>query len=203
MSGLSNLASSTIQVGLQEWAAVCSGLGDGRLVLILRKGGIHERGGGLFAPEHDRFALLPGHLHQAVDRVATALRGSVTDTSLPPIPGRIRISHWAQVVRTWRCLDLLAVQSLQAESPYTPAEIATRFNYRDEPQIFALALRVHRFPTPYEVVDDPSYAGCRSWITLKESLVTAKSVPVLDTGYFTARLERIAAILDQAGRMPL
>jgi hypothetical protein len=194
--------SGTVAVGLQEWAAVCSGLGDGRLMLSLRKGGIHERGGGLFAPDHLRFALLPSHLHQTVDRVATGLRSAVAATSLPPVPGRIRVSHWAEVARTWRCRDLLAVQALAAESPYTPAEIATRFHYRDEPQIFVLALRIHRLPVPVEIVDDPAYAGCRSWIELNEAIATAGSVPVLDPGFFGARLGRIATLLDQAGHTP-
>ena len=45
--------------GLQEWAVCCRALGEGRITLVVRKGGIHERGGGLFALEHQRFALLP------------------------------------------------------------------------------------------------------------------------------------------------
>jgi hypothetical protein len=191
-----------LTVGLQEWAAVCSGLGDGRLMLVLRKGGIHERGGGLFAPEHARFALLPTHLHQSADRLASGLRGEIQVTRLPLESGAIRIGHWATVVRTWDCRDLVTIQSLAAESPYTPAELATRFNYRDEPRLFVMALRVYRLPTPVLIPDDPAYAGCRSWITLAAPLPTMGSVPVLATGFFEARLERLAALLDRAHLTP-
>ena len=191
-----------LSVGLQEWAVVCSGLGDGRLMLILRKGGIHERGGGLFSPEHPRFALLPSYLHQSSDRVATGMRGDVQGTRLPPEPGSIRISHWAEAVRTWDCRDLMSLQSLEAESPYTPAEIATRFAYRDEPRLFAVALRVYRLPVPVLIPDDPAYAGCRSWITLRAPLAPTGSIPVLASGFFEARLERISTLLHRAHLTP-
>ena len=54
--------------GLQEWAVCCRALGEGRLILTVRKGGIHERGGGLFALEQQRFALMPTYLHQDATR---------------------------------------------------------------------------------------------------------------------------------------
>ena len=74
-------------VALQEWAAICERLGDGRQVCIVRKGGIHERGGGIFALEHDRFALLPTYLHQDAARLRP---GTAVPTD--PSPGIHRVA---------------------------------------------------------------------------------------------------------------
>ena len=181
-----------LTVGLQEWAATCQALGDGRLTLLIRKGGIHERQGGLFVPEHERFALMPTHLHQEASRVAPTYAADVEAHRVPPLPGRIRIELWAEVVRTWRCTNLDGVLALGPELMWTPAEVAKRFAYRDQPWLHVLALRVFRLPQPVVIDDDPAYAGCRSWLTLTAPIATEGSVPVMDVGRFESRLERIA-----------
>ena len=47
----------------KEWAVICEALGEGRQVLILRKGGIAEARGE-FTIEHRRFWLFPTYVHQ-------------------------------------------------------------------------------------------------------------------------------------------
>ena len=187
---------SELPVALQEWAALCQALGDGRLLLTVRKGGIHERGGGLFKPEHERFALLPTHLHQDLARVQTAFVGDVQATKVPPEDGQLHIGLWAEVACVWKVTDLDALQGLGPELLWTPQELATRFAYRNEPWLHVLALRVMRLPAPLALPDDPAYAGCRSWIPLKQPIDVTDSVPVLSTGYFETRLDRIATVLS-------
>lgn len=194
---------SELAIALQEWAVCCRALGDGRLVLTLRKGGIHERGG-RFEPEHPRFLLLPSYLHQDSTRLAPSLAADMAAHRPTSEPGVIRIELWAETVRTWRARELSAVQSLGPELPWTADEVATRFRYRSslaggegEPYVHVLALRVHRLRTPVVIPADPAYGGCRSWITLAQAVDTARSAPVLGTGVFEARLERIAEILTE------
>lgn len=181
---------------LQEWAAVCEALGEGRLLLTARKGGIHERGGGLFTPEHQRFALLPSFLHQAPERLQPHFAGDVARV-VPPPAGILRISLWAEVAQIWKAQELLAVQALGPELPWTPSELATRFAYRDQPHLFILALRIHRLPVPVELPDDPFYAGCRSWIPLKTPINPAGSIPVVGTGEFGIRTARIGTTIGK------
>lgn len=187
---------SELAVGLQEWAACCRALGDGRLVLTVRKGGIHERGGGLFRPEHDRFLLMPTHLHQDQARVAGPFAADVTETKVDPAPGKHRIGLWAEVACVWKVTDLSELHSVGPELMWTPHELETRFTYRDQPFLFVLALRVMRLPTPIEIADDPSYAGCRSWIPLKTPVNIDNSRPVVSSGYFEARLDRLNTALS-------
>ncbi len=195
MTGTDAAQRETLRTGLQEWAACCRVLAAGRGMLIVRKGGIHERGGGLFQPEHERFLLLPSWLHQAPERLKPAYAGDVT---ADPAPGRIRIEAWAEVVGTWKATDLARVRALGDELIWSDAELATRFAYRDQPWLYVLALRVRRLPTIADIVDEPAYAGCRSWVPLKLAVDTAGSRPAIDDASFAQRLAHVARTLESA-----
>ncbi len=189
------MSPAILAVGLQEWAACCQGLGDGRLALAVRKGGIHEHQGGLFAPEHERFALLPTRLHQDARRLRPAYVGDVAAPDDAPF-GMIRVMAWAEVARVWKATDLGRVLALGDELAWTEAELTTRFRYRDQPFLYVLALRVWHLPAPRDIPDLPAYAGCRSWIPLRDQVDPAGSVPALADADFAARLARIAHTLD-------
>ena len=196
MSFVTGDPSAALAIGLQEWAAVCRALGAGRLVLAVRKGGIHERGGGLFQLEHQRFALLPTYLHQDASRLRPEHAAGFTTDAVDPSPGTLRVACWAEVARIWKVADLARVQALDQELLWSDAELATRFRYRDQPWLYVVALRVHRLPAVQAIADHPSYAGCRSWIPLKEPISTTGSTPVLDDAVFASRLSAISAELD-------
>jgi hypothetical protein len=192
MSDASTEVPASLAIGLQEWAVCCRALLDGRLALAVRKGGIHERGGGLFRLEHERFALLPTHLHQDPARLLPAFAGGCRPD---PSPGAIAVAGWAEATRIWKIGDLARVQALGEELAWTPAELAARFAYRDQPWLHVVALRAWRLPAPRVIPDHPSYAGCRSWVPLREPIALAGSSPALGEAAFASRLERIAAVL--------
>lgn len=178
-----------LAVALQEWAAICGLLGSGGLMLAVRKGGIHERGGGLFALEYERFALLPTYLHQDAARLRPGI--AVPED---PAPGSLRLSLWAEAARIWRIDERSRLDGL--DLPWTAGELDSRFAYRNQPLLFVVALRVHRLQAPVEIADSPSYAGCRSWLPLREQIDTAGSTAVLDDRAFAARLAAIDAQLS-------
>ena len=182
-----------LTVALQEWAAVCVALGEGRVVLTLRKGGIHEHGGELFRPEHQRFVLFPTYLHQEPAKLQPHFAHLVS--TVDPSPGVHRVALWAEVAHVWKITDLATIHALGPELPWTVAEIDKRFAYRDEPWLYVMALRIHRFKTPLEMADHASYAGCRSWIPLQQPVSVAESSPVLSNGLFEIRLDRLNTVL--------
>jgi hypothetical protein len=178
--------------GLQEWAVCCRALGEGRITLTVRKGGIHERGGGLFALEQQRFALMPTYLHQEATRVLPAYAGTYFGAvAADPEPGVITIAWWAEAARIWKVDDLARVQALGSELLWHGDELARRFAYRDQPWLYVVALRIHRLAQPVAMPDHPSYAGCRSWIPLKQPIPTVGSTAVLND---TTHARRLAAI---------
>jgi hypothetical protein len=187
----------SLDVALQEWSSVCAALGDGRLTLLVRKGGIHERGGGLFIPEHERFALWPTHLHESPERLrpgsAELQLGSLA-LSTESTDGVISII--AQSVKVFKVTDLAKLLTLGDELLWTDAELATRFAYRNQPHLYVLVLRILRLPAPVIIPDDPSYAGCRSWLRLKTNVPVTGAVPVLNDATFVRRLSRISSVLE-------
>src|SRR5579862_1393006 len=86
-----------LAVALQEWAACCQALLSGRLILVVRKGGIHERQGGGFSIAHQRFALLPTHAHQRAGRLRPELAALGTGAPEPTPPGTLAVAGWAQL----------------------------------------------------------------------------------------------------------
>ena len=57
---------SRCQIALKEWAVTVQALAQGRQVLLLRKGGIHEEGKD-FRVVHPEFLLYPTYEHQRED----------------------------------------------------------------------------------------------------------------------------------------
>jgi len=185
-----------LRIGLQEWSVCVQALALGRSCLLIRKGGIHEPRGGLFTPEHARFALLPSYLHQAAERLHPQYGGAFLAQAVASAqPGMIPVTAWAEVARVWKSTDLASVQALGAEVPWSAAEIATRFAYRAQPFLFVLALRVQRLPALLALPDRPSYGGCRSWISLEDPVPTDGSVPVISDADWSDRLTHLDGLL--------
>ncbi len=189
--------SGSLAIALREWAVVCAALTAGQTVLAVRKGGIHERGGGLFAPEHERFLLLPSWLHQDAARLRPDVAEAWADVLAgDALPGTIALSAWATVERTWKIADARVLDRLADELVLSLAEARTRFAYRDQPWLYVLALRVHHLPAAVHLPDDAAYAGCRSWVPLRGTVPLAGSEPVLSDPAFADRLAALSAILD-------
>jgi hypothetical protein len=186
-----------LRIALQEWAVCIRALESGSSCVLIRKGGIHEPQGGLFAPEHPRFVLLPSFLHQSSERLRETYQGAFLQAvSVNPQPGIIPVSAYAEVVRVWKCLDLAAIQGLGTELVWSDAEIQSRFSYRQQPWLYVLALRVHRLAELVKLPDRPSYGGCRSWITLEDPVATTESTPAIRDDAFAERMRAIAGKLD-------
>jgi hypothetical protein len=189
-------AADRLRVGLQEWAVTCSALAAGATVVVVRKGGIHERHGGLFSLDHERFALIETRLHQDASRLRPDVAAAYADRLLPdPRPGRLHVAVWAEAVRIWRVTDRRRLDALDDELIWTPAELDARFAYRGEPFLHVVALRVHRLGRMQDLPDRPQYAGCRSWIPLADPVDTADSQAVLTDAQFAERLARLAEAL--------
>ena len=86
------------RVAFKEWAAVCHALAAGIQSVILRKGGIAERGGS-FHPEYSRFWLYPTYFHEPRAGGVRPEYGSLLDAAERdrPTPGTVRLSHVAEV----------------------------------------------------------------------------------------------------------
>lgn len=152
-------------IALKEWAIVCDLLLEGRLSLLLRKGGIHEAGGpGEFELEHPRFLLFPSWMHQKPEMIKPDVRPRVR--VLTQEPAEITFAGVGEVARIWQVPGRAAVDRLDGLHCWTPAQIDMRFNYRPENPLYLMAVRVFRLAQPRTVKNLPQYAGCKSWVPL-------------------------------------
>jgi hypothetical protein len=181
--------------GLQEWSVLCRALASGATTLVVRKGGIHERHGGLFALEHERFVLMPTYLHQGAGRVRAEFSAEVETSD--PQPGQLTLRAWAQVAHIWRIAELTKAQALAHECALNADEIAQRFAYRGEPFLFVVVLRAFRFAQPLIIADEPRFAGCRSWVSLSSPISVQGTAPVIADSEFAQRCAAIARVLGQ------
>ncbi len=192
-----------LRIGLQEWAVCARALSEGRSILIVRKGGIHEPRGGLFRPEHERFALLPTFLHQGAERLRAAYGGAYfAETAKPSANATIPVAAWAEVAQVWRLEDAGRLLALGDDIPWSEAELETRLAYRGQRWLFALALRVRVLERAIALPDKPNYAGCRSWIALDDAVPTEPAKPALDDARWSERLARVRAALGAGTAAP-
>src|SRR6266852_1913065 len=98
---------------LKEWANAIEALGKGEQVILIRKGGIADP---TFGVEAERFYLFPTYFHQAEK----------------PSDPRIAITHWCEVVRTWRVRDLDVLYRLEPFVIFPRDALEERYRFRTD-----------------------------------------------------------------------
>src|SRR5262245_37580740 len=166
-------------LALKEWAVVVHALGTGKQIVLLRKGGLHERHG-RFTTEPKEFFLFPTYVHQMAQGVTNdATAGLQTVMALRPTEDQLLISYYARVEDLlW--LDtrerLAALADLHC---WTPETVRHRFAYGTRAGLHLFVLRVYCLPQPHILPLLKRYGGCRSWVDLAEPLSTTGAMPVL------------------------
>lgn len=186
---------STLNVALKEWAVVCRAMQQGRQILLLRKGGIHESGGE-FEIEHRHFLFFPTYLHQNPRMLKEEAHAGFEPHSTEPAQLQLAVAGYVT--------DIIQLQSRQQMDELDDLHIWTsplvdlRFNYRPENPLYLLIVRASRLGTPVMVENTPAYAGCKSWVPLEQTVSTAGATPVLSDTDFQVKRQLIRARLGQA-----
>ncbi len=187
---------AALRHALKEWAVICKALADGRQALILRKGGIEEEG---FRLEHTRFWLCPTYVHQQAAGIKPEalplLQAAEADR---PAPGILRWSHFAEATGAYQLHDIVGVLKLNPFHFWSEETVRSRFAYR-RPGLFAIPLRVYRAEQSVEIPELPSYAGCKSWLTLDRELSIAKAQPVLADARYREFCRTLDGLLQPTG----
>jgi hypothetical protein len=184
-----------LQYAFKEWAVICQALAQGRQALILRKGGIAESSGE-FELEHQRFWLFPTYVHQqrtGIKPDALPLLQQI-EGERPPV-GVIRLSHFAEVAGVYHLHDMVGALLLRDLHLWSDETVHARFAYR-RPGFYVLAVRIYQAAQVFELADNASYAGCRSWVELERELPTEGAKPVLDDATFHDLLKRLDHLLN-------
>lgn len=161
---------------LKEWASAIEALGRGDQVILIRKGGIADP---TFGVEAERFYLFPTYFHQPAPASASG----------------VAITHWCEVVRSWRVRDLAVLHALEPFVIFSRQALEERYHFRADQALHILGVRVWRLPSPASVASKPAYAGCRSWVSIDEEIDTEGSVRVMPDDELNRKLDAIGAVM--------
>jgi len=176
----------TCNIAFKEWAAVCEALAAGRQTIILRKGGLQDE------IESIRraclgFWLYPTNFHQQPEHLSDDAGEFIQRaTASEPSAGQVAVRLFAEL----HCLNELKTEEralrLRDFHIWSEATVRQRFAYRF-PLLFLLSVRVYALPTTVHVPETDEMAGCKSWLTLPESISTHGLVPVLNDEQYRER----------------
>ena len=183
------------QTALKDWAITCQALADGKQILLLRKGGIHEEGKD-FRVIHPEFLLYPTYEHQREDLLKSehqpALQQLLSDT---PRSDFITFSHWA------RAEEIIEVEAQEKVDDLAPWHIWTdeyaqsRLRWKPMLPLSILLLRVYRMEQPVTVPYVKEYSGCTSWVEVLPRIDLGQLEPVLEDADFQSQVDAIKGSL--------
>ena len=147
---------------LKEWALVCKRLLEGTQAIMLRKGGIDEKG---FWVEADEFLLYPTYFHQMIEKVRREFAAECAEVlATPPPEGVLRMSGVARVVDHIEVRRPEGMDALRDLHPYDEEQVAMRLEFRPKKPLVILAVEVRPAIAAVEIPLLESYGGCVSWV---------------------------------------
>lgn len=183
------------RTALKEWAVLCEALARGEIVAMVRKGGIREQRAG-FAVRHERFLLYPTYFHEKSAELQPrfAERVGAASSSRPP-EGIIRVEHVADVVAVWHVRELDRLRAIEGAHGLAWPAVQSRFEYRGNPEVRVVAVRVSRLRSPHDVPETRRYQGCVSWVELEAPIDVSGAEPAVTSAALAERIASIAAAL--------
>jgi len=180
---------------LKEWASVLQAMDRGEQLVLIRKGGLIEPGSG-FEVVNDIFVFYPTFEHQAVNYLREDYRGYFEQASRARAPeGSVRFECFGTAVSTHSVNEPALIKRLEAFHIFNEAFVTQRLKWQPDAPMVLVIVRVYRLAQPQMLPVDPSYAGCKSWVELKTSVLLEQAIPVLSDAVFRERLQQLEAIL--------
>ena len=192
---------ATSRTAFKEWASIVEVLGQGEQILILRKGGIHEkalpagRQGKKFDVAFQEFFLFPTFEHQnpkdlkpeAEKVLQKVLAGKPSSEVIP-------LQFYAVVDESFWISDEAALKRLDPFHVWSWDCVKARFDWGSEKGLFGIMVRIFSLPEPLLLENQKRYGGCRSWVELEKPLETSSLKPVLSDSIFQAKKQEILSL---------
>lgn len=186
------MSDRSLNIALKEWDVVRDSLRSGRQIILLRKGGIADRGG-QFALEHDRFLIFPTFVHQDYKMLKAEAHSRFQPCASEP--DWITIETLAEVMDVVPVTSRSKMDALYAEHVWSPALIDMRFNYRPNNPLYLLIVRTYVLPEPVIIDNTPAYAGCKSWVPLEQPIEIAGAREAFSDAEFEFRRDTVCTEL--------
>jgi hypothetical protein len=182
---------------LKEWAIAVDALKTGKTIMLLRKGGIHEKGGS-FRVAHNRVLLYPTYEHQQT----FMLKADYCDLVIPVTPGwrpqSVKISSYAQITHILPVSDESIINALFPFHIWNQEFVRDRQQWKPQEPLFVLLLRTYKLSIPQLIEYHPRYGGCKSWIDLNESVSLEAAKPALSENVYAELIAQICGIIGNS-----
>ncbi|MHC5671395.1 DUF1802 family protein [Nostoc sp.] len=179
---------------LKEWAVAINALESGKTIMLLRKGGIHERNGN-FQVAHKQILLYPTCEHQQAFMLKAEYANGVYPVTSGWHPETVRIGSWAEITDILPVSDEFIVNGLLPFHIWNEHFISDRLKWKPRQPLYILLLRTYKLPQEQEIPYYPKYAGCKSWIDLNQPIELQAAKPVLSNSAYTQLVETIRGIV--------
>ena len=187
----------TINNALKEWAIAINALETGNTIMLLRKGGIHEKGGS-FRVAHNRVLLYPTYEHQQ----AVMLKADYCNQVIPVTPGlrpeSVKITSYAQITHILPVIDESIVNALFPFHIWSKKFVCDRQQWKPQKPLFILLLRTYKLSTEQCIGYHPQYSGCKSWIDLNESISLEGAKPAMSENVYSKLVDQIREVIGDS-----
>ncbi|NDJ20210.1 DUF1802 family protein [Nostoc sp. B(2019)] len=186
---------------LKEWAVAVNALESGKTIMLLRKGGIHERSG-RFQVAHEQILLYPTYEHQQAFMLKAEYANFVYPVTSGWHPETIRIGSWAEITDILPVSNESIVDALLPFHIWNEHFISDRLKWKPRQPLYILLLRAYKLPQEQEIPYRSEYGGCKSWIDLEQSIQIEGAKPVLSDFAYTQLVEAIRGIVGDKLYVP-
>jgi hypothetical protein len=179
-------------IALRDWAVTLDELGKGTQIMLLRKGGIHEETRH-FEVNSDSFFLFPAYEHQKSELLKEEYQGNIAKSieNWSPEDQQVMVKYYAQLHEDIELLDEEKLKALYPHHIWTNEFAAERLKWKKKLPLHVLLLRVYQLEQPVEIPMLAEYGGCKSWLSLPETIQGQAAHPVLAEDAF---LQEVASI---------
>ncbi|MCC5648298.1 DUF1802 family protein [Nostoc sp. XA013] len=178
---------------LKEWAVGVNALESGKTIMLLRKGGIHERNGH-FQVAHKQVLLYPTYEHQQAFMLKAEYANRVYPVTSGWHPETVPIGSWAEITDILPVSDESIVNTLLPFHIWNEHFISDRLKWKPRQPLYILLLRTYKL-RQQEIPYQPKYGGCKSWIDLDQPIDLQGAKPVLSDFAYTQLVETIRQIV--------
>jgi hypothetical protein len=186
---------------LKEWAVAVNALEKGNTIMLLRKGGIHERNG-RFQIAHEQVLLYPTYEHQQDFLLKAEYANLVCPVTSGWHPETVRIGSWAEITDIFPVCDESIVNALLPFHLWNQHFISDRLKWKPRQPLYILLLRAYKLPQAQEIPYSNEYGGCKSWINLHQSINLQPAEPVLTESRYTQLVREIRLIVGDKLSVP-
>ncbi|MBW4628530.1 MAG: DUF1802 family protein [Brasilonema octagenarum HA4186-MV1] len=180
---------------LKEWAVAINALETSKTIMLLRKGGIHERHG-RFEVNHKQILLYPTFEHQQPFLLKPEYANLVIPVTSGWHPETVHINSWAEITDIFPVSEESVVNALLPFHIWNEYFISDRLKWKPRQPLYILLLRTYKLPQEQEIPYCTKYGGCKSWIDLDGPISLQGSQPILSDSIYAQLVGQIRDIVS-------